>query len=89
MGLACIQQKTAVHFTKVDPVSFVAIVMLFAGLIYGFNSLSACGLVSVQVLGSWLFGLVGLGLLVWRSLRIKRPIINDRLFENLPFSGHG
>lgn len=88
LGLACIQQKTAVQFTKVDPVSFIAIVMLFAGLIYGFNSLSAYGLVSIQVLGSWLFGLVGLGLLVWRSLRIERPIINVRLFENLPFSGH-
>lgn len=73
---------------SVDAVSFLAIVLLFGGLVVGFSNLAHHQFVSPIVGGAFLVGLLGLVLLVWRSLTIAQPILQLRLLSHKRFSGH-
>ncbi|WP_143810145.1 MFS transporter, partial [Oenococcus oeni] len=42
----------------------------------------------LSVLGAWLVGFIGFGLLFWRSKNISQPLINFDVFRNLNFTGH-
>lgn len=88
LGIWGIQQKSAIQRQKIDGISFAGIAMMFTGLVFGFSNLSSGKLFSWQVGGSLLFGLLGLMILIVRSLRIETPILNLNLFKNHAFSGH-
>lgn len=62
--------------------------MMFSGLIFGFSNLSSGQFLSWQVGGALLFGLIGMIVLIVRSLKIAVPILNLRLFKNQVFAGH-
>lgn len=82
------KSKRIMHRQKVDLISFLAIVLLFGGLVVGFSNLAHHAFLSMIVGGAFLVGLVGLVLLVWRSLTIDTPILQLRLLTNRRFSGH-
>jgi EmrB/QacA subfamily drug resistance transporter len=88
LGIWGIQQKSAIQRQKIDGISFAGIAMMFIGLVFGFSNLSSGKLFSWQVGGSLLFGLLGMMILIVRSLRIETPILNLNLFKNHAFSGH-
>lgn len=88
LGLTCIQQKSSVLPTKIDLGSLLTIMIMFIGLIVGFSNLSSYPIMSWQVMGAWVLGVIGLISLVIRSSRIATPIINLRVFRNGRFAGH-
>ena len=73
---------------KIDGISFAGIAMMFSGLIFGFSNLSSGQFLSWQVGSALLFGLIGMIVLIVRSLKIAVPILNLRLFKNQAFTGH-
>ena len=88
LGLWGIQQKSATARQHFDVLSCLLIAVMFTGLVYGFSNLAALPLLSWQVGGAILAGLVAMGLLSWRSLRIATPILDLHLFGNHRFAGH-
>lgn len=88
LGIWGIEQKSKLHKTEFDIWSIVFIAIFFIGMIYGFSNLSSYSLISAQVLGSIVIGIVGLGMLVWRSNKLEKPVLNLKLFKNSTFSAH-
>lgn len=88
LGIWGIEQKSAIGRQKIDSISFAGIAMMFSGLIFGFSNLSSGQFLSWQVGGALLFGLIGMIVLIVRSLKIAVPILNLRLFNNQAFAGH-
>lgn len=88
LGVWGIEQKSKLHKTKFDIWSIIFIAIFFVGMIYGFSNLSSYSFGSAQVLGSIVIGLVGLGMLIWRSNQLKKPILNLKLFKNGSFTAH-
>ncbi len=88
LGIWGIEQKSAIERQKIDGISFAGIAMMFSGLIFGFSNLSNGQFLSWQVGGALLFGLIGMIVLIVRSLKIAVPILNLRLFNNQAFAGH-
>lgn len=88
LGIWGIEQKSAIERQKIDGISFAGIAMMFSGLIFGFSNLSSGQFLSWQVGGALLFGLIGMIVLIVRSLKIAVPILNLRLFNNQAFAGH-
>lgn len=88
LGVWGIEQKSAIEWQKIDGISFAGIAMMFSGLIFGFSNLSSGQFLSWQVGGALLFGLIGMIVLIVRSLKIAVPILNLRLFNNQAFAGH-
>lgn len=88
LGIWGIEQKSAIERQKIDGISFAGIAMMFSGLIFGFSNLSSGQFLSWQVGGALLFGLIGMIVLIVRSLKIAVPILNLRLFKNQVFAGH-
>lgn len=88
LGIWGIEQKSAIERQKIDGISFAGIAMMFSGLIFGLSNLSSGQFLSWQVGGALLFGLIGMIVLIVRSLKIAVPILNLRLFNNQAFAGH-
>lgn len=88
LGIWGIEQKSAIERQKIDGISFAGIAMMFSGSIFGFSNLSSGQFLSWQVGGALLFGLIGMIVLIVRSLKIAVPILNLRLFKNQAFAGH-
>lgn len=88
LGVWGIEQKSELHKTTFDVWSIVFIAIFFIGMIYGFSNLSSYSLISAQVLGAIVIGIVGLGMLVWRSNKLEKPVLNLKLFKNSTFSAH-
>lgn len=88
LGIWGSEQKSAIERQKIDGISFAGIAMMFSGLIFGFSNLSSGQFLSWQVGGALLFGLIGMIVLIVRSLKIAVPILNLRLFNNQAFAGH-
>lgn len=88
LGQWGIMQKSALRKVKMDLISLVMIVFLFAGFVIGFSNLGSDSFWTIKIGGAFLLGIIGMVGLIWRSLRITTPTLNIRLFSNLQFSGH-
>lgn len=88
LGISGIEQKTKLTKSTFDVLSVIFIAIFFIGMIYGFSNLSSNSFFSLSVLGSIVVGLLGLGLLIWRSAKIEKPILNLALFKDKSFSAH-
>lgn len=88
LGVWGIEQKSAIVKTSFDVLSIILIALFFTGMIYGFSNLSSYSLVSMQVLGSIVVALVALGLLIWRTAKLEKPVLNLNLFKSGRFSAH-
>ncbi|MDF7664424.1 MFS transporter [Bifidobacterium sp. ESL0763] len=87
LGIACIQQVSEIRKVTFDIPSIALIALTFCGLIYGFSSMTTKPIVSLQVGGAIVVGLVALVLFCVRQLRIPAPVIDIRTLKNLRFSG--
>ncbi|MGL2271064.1 MFS transporter [Oenococcus oeni] len=88
LGLITIRQVSSIERDSFDFLSFFGIVLLFGGFIIGFSNVGTSKLFGLAVLGAWLVGFLGFGLLFWRSKNISQPLINFDVFRNLNFTGH-
>lgn len=86
LGIWGIEQKSAVKKVKIDRLSFIIIAIFFIGMLVGFSNLGTgqLGATAIQIL----IALLALALLIWRSNRIKMPILDLKLFKNHSFTGH-
>lgn len=88
LGRWGIQQKSAIRKQPVDMFSMIMIICLFVGLVDGFSNVGSMSLISLNVLGAFILGIIGMAGLIWRSLKLTRPTLNIRLFGNHQFAGH-
>ncbi|CAM2825248.1 MFS transporter [Lactobacillus crispatus] len=86
LGIWGIEQKSAVKKVKIDRLSFIMIAIFFIGMLVGFSNLGTgqLGATAIPIL----IALLALALLIWRSNRIKVPILDLKLFKNHSFTGH-
>lgn len=87
LGWFSITQVSAIHKTPIDWLSIVSIILLFTGLILGFSNLGTAAILSWQVLGAWIIGILSLFLLLYRN-RVATPILNLGVLNNSRFTGH-
>lgn len=87
LGWFSITQVSAIHKTPIDWLSIVSIILLFTGLILGFSNLGTAAILSWQVLGAWIIGILSLFLLLYRN-RVATPILNLGVLNNPRFTGH-
>src|SRR5699024_12110372 len=64
------------------------ILFMFSGLVDGFSNVGSVPFMSVNVLGAFCLGIIGMIGLTWRSLTIATPTLDLRLFKNHRFAGH-
>lgn len=88
LGRWGIQQKSVIRKQRTDLLSLLMIVFLFTGLVTAFSNMSSQPLLSWQVGGAFLLGLIGLVGLIWRSLTLTEPVLQLRLFASHAFTGH-
>ena len=88
LGRWGIQQKSAIRKQRVDFLSLLMIVFMFSGLVDGFSNVGSVPFMSVNVLGAFCLGIIGMIGLTWRSLTIATPTLDLRLFKNHRFAGH-
>ena len=83
-----ITQKSPIKKQQIDLFSMLMIVFMFCGFVTGFSNLGSQAFMTFSVGGALLIGILGMGLFAWRSLTLKEPILQLRLFRNKKFSGH-
>ncbi len=88
LGRWGIQQKSEIRKQSVDLISLLMIIFMFTGLVDGFSNVGSMPFMSVNVLGAFILGIIGMAGLTWRSLSIATPTLNLRLFKNHRFAGH-
>lgn len=88
LGVTSIEQKNEVKRENLDVISVIAILALFVGLILGINNLAEYSFFSLPVLGGLCFGILGLVVLVGRSLTLDQPIVDLLVLKNHKFTGH-
>ena len=76
LGSWAIEQASSLVKQKLDQLSLLLIILMFSGLIYGFNHLSSAKFFSWQVLGSLIVGGGAASLLVWWSNKSNQPLFN-------------
>ncbi|WEV46927.1 MFS transporter [Bifidobacterium sp. ESL0690] len=87
LGIACIEQKSKIRNVNFDILSIALIAITFAGLIFGFSSMTTKPILSIQVGGTIVVGIIALVIFCMRQLKIESPIIDIRTLKNLRFSG--
>ncbi|BDR56578.1 DHA2 family efflux MFS transporter permease subunit [Xylocopilactobacillus apis] len=87
MGTYSIKQVSAIKRTRVDLLGVLSIILMFTGFILGFSNLGENNIISLEVGGAWIVGILGLCLLLYRN-NSSNPIINLDVLKNKPFAGH-
>ncbi len=83
-----ITQKSPIKKQQIDLFSMLMIVFMFCGFVTEFSNLGSQAFMTLSVGGALLIGILGMGLFARRSLTLKEPILQLRLFRNKKFSGH-
>lgn len=83
-----ITQKSPIKKQQIDIFSMLMIVFMFCGFVTGFSNLESQVFMTFSVGGALLIRVLGMGLFTCRSLTLKEPILQLRLFRNKKFSGH-
>lgn len=81
-------QKSPIKKQQIDLFSMLMIVFMFCGFVTEFSNLGSQAFMTFSVGGALLIGILGMGLFARRSLTLKEPILQLRLFRNKKFSGH-
>lgn len=81
-------QKSPIKKQQIDLFSMLMIVFMFCGFATEFSNLGSQAFMTFSVGGALLIGILGMGLFARRSLTLKEPILQLRLFRNKKFSGH-
>ena len=86
--LHSIEQKSEVKRESLDILSLLATIFLFLGLILGLHGIADHAFFSSSVLGWLLIGILGLVILIRRSIKLDNPIINLSILKNRKLTGH-
>lgn len=76
LGRWGIQQKFEIRKQSVDLISLLMIIFMFTGLVDGFSNVGSMPFMSVNVLGAFILGIIGMVGLTRRSLSIATPTLN-------------
>ncbi|WP_283583644.1 MFS transporter [Limosilactobacillus difficilis] len=86
LGRWGIEQKSVIRKVSIDKLSFTAIAVFFAGMIFGFSNLSTG---QWQIVASAIvIALISLLALIWRSNLITQPLLNLQLLLNHTFAAY-
>ena len=86
VGLKYLINVSELTKPKVDFLSIIYSTIGFGGIVYGFSASGSEGWDAPEVYGTIILGVIGLTLLVIRSLRIQNPILDFRVFKFPMFS---
>ena len=81
-------QKSPIKKQQIDLFSILMIVFMFCGFVTEFSNLGNQAFMTFSVGSALLIGILGMGLFARRSLTLKEPILQLRLFRNKKFFGH-
>lgn len=81
LGVKFMQNVTVKTSPKLDKPGIIFSTLGFGGLLYGFSDAGTDGWNSSTVIISLIVGVIGLALLVWRELVVKKPMLEFRIFR--------
>jgi EmrB/QacA subfamily drug resistance transporter len=88
--IAALRVLPRVERQKTDPLDFVGLILMASGLpliTYGLAEVgSTGGFSSLKVIGPMIFGALLVAAFVWNSTRVRRPLLNLRLYRRPTFS---
>lgn len=88
LGIVTIEEKQEPEKVPVDIWGIVFIMLTFLGLVYGFANIAAFAKNPIIEIAAFLIGIVALILFVNHCRKCDNPLIDMRIFRNIPFVCH-
>jgi EmrB/QacA subfamily drug resistance transporter len=86
IGIFVLNEKSETEKSKIDISSVILSSLGFGGIMYGINSTSSGSLLNIPQILSFLVGIVCLFLFIRRQLKLTRPMLEFRVFQNRTFT---
>ncbi|MCX2737707.1 MDR family MFS transporter [Bacillus sp. AnS8] len=81
LAIILMKNVTTLRETQIDILSVILSTLGFGGLLYGFSSAGSSGWTSTEVLTSLLVGAVALIFFIARQMKLKKPVLEFRVFS--------
>ncbi|XVM38325.1 MDR family MFS transporter [Bacillus velezensis] len=81
LAIILMKNVTTLRETQIDILSVILSTLGFGGLLYGFSSAGSSGWTSTEVLTSLLVGAVALIFFISRQMKLKKPMLEFRVFS--------
>ncbi|RDY83998.1 MDR family MFS transporter [Bacillus amyloliquefaciens] len=81
LAIILMKNVTILRKTQIDILSVILSTLGFGGLLYGFSSAGSSGWTSTEVLTSLLVGAVALIFFIARQIKLKKPMLEFRVFS--------
>ncbi|KYC93010.1 MDR family MFS transporter [Bacillus amyloliquefaciens] len=81
LAIILMKNVTTLRKTQIDILSVILSTLGFGGLLYGFSSAGSSGWTSTEVLTSLLVGAVALIFFIARQIKLKKPMLEFRVFS--------
>lgn len=88
LGICTIRETKEPEHVPVDFAGIVSIMLTFLGLVYGFANISSFQENPIVEIGAFVLGIVALVFFVKHCQTAAHPLIDIRIFSNLPFTCH-
>lgn len=88
LGLCTIRENKEPEHVPVDFAGIVSIMLTFFGLVYGFANISSFQENPILEIGAFVLGIAALIFFVKHCKAAAHPLIDIRIFSNLPFTCH-
>lgn len=88
LGIGTIKETREPEHVPVDFAGIVSIMLTFLGLVYGFANISAFRENPLLEIGAFVLGAAALVFFVKHCATADHPLIDIRIFSNLPFTCH-
>ncbi|BAK46419.1 permease of the major facilitator superfamily [Clostridium sp. SY8519] len=88
LGIVTIEEKHEPEKVPVDIRGIIYIMLTFLGLVYGFANIGAFQKTPVMVIAAFLIGIAALILFANHCTKCGNPLIDMRIFKNIPFVCH-
>lgn len=88
LGVATIEEKHEPEKVPVDVWGIIFIMLTFLGFVYGFANIAAFRKNPAVEAGAFVIGIVALVLFVNHCRKCDNPLIDIRIFKNIPFTCH-
>lgn len=88
LGICTIEEKHEPEKVPVDIFGIIFIMLTFLGLVYGFANISSFAQNPVLEIAAFIIGIIALILFVKHCSTYDNPLIDIRIFRNIPFTCH-
>ena len=88
LGIVTIAEKREPEKIPVDSWGIIFIMLTFLGLVYGFANIAAIWMKPVEEMAAFIIGIAALLLFVHHCRKCENPLIDMRIFQNIPFVCH-